>query len=367
MTPQYKNCSRNNILVMQSFTNYEIAKTFTKKRYHVKTITPYYNTMSSSILSNSNNCPRQYKDKEKQCETNFTEGGPYWHLCTPGDRMSDIFATEEDFKFGMNNLAYCSMNRGFSILAFSLMSNHIHIIAEGQYSELELFFKKYRARLSLYLSKHYYVCDLDNFKPQIIPINDLAYLRNSIAYVNRNAFVVDSNQTPFSYKWSSGMFFWGGIDLNELNNMPRKKYTLREIRSLFMSGDIKLPDTYLMANDYVHPISMCSVNRSLSFFRDAHHYFGLINYRNIESFKEIANQIGEQIFVSDYELNTIIYLTCKRDYQVPNPTLLSPQIKVEVARMMRTSYNATNKQIQRILKLDEKTVNSLFPLTAKKK
>ena len=280
--------------------------------------------------------------------------------------MSDIFATEEDFKFGLNNLAYCILSKEVQVLAFSIMSNHIHLIAEGLYSDLEDFFKKYRARLSLYLSKHLKYCDLDRFRAKILPIENLSYLRNSIAYVNRNAFVIDNNQTPFSYKWSSGMKYWGGIDLDDLYNLPVQKFTQRELKTLFMCGDAKMPNEYRIVNGYVHPLSLCAP-KCLLYFRDAHHYFGLINYRNLESLKEIATMIGEQIFVSDHELNSIVYLLSKRDYQVPNPTLLPPHSKIEVAKIMRISYNATNKQIQRILRLDEKTVNSLFPLTAKKK
>lgn len=307
----------------------------------------------------------QYRDKERLCEKQFTDGGPYWHLCTPGEGVSDIFATEEDLKFGVNNLAYCILSRNIKIHAFSIMSNHIHLVAEGLFSDMEEFFRKYRARLSLYLSKKMKVCNLDRFRAQILPIDNLAYLRNSIAYVNRNAFVVDNFQTPFSYRWSSGIKYWGGMDLDDFYSLPIRKLTQREIRALFMCSDAKIPEEYRIINDYVHPLSICDP-KCLSFFRDAHQYLGLINYRNLESLKEIATMIGEKIVVSDHELNSIVYLLAKRDYQVPNPTLLPPQAKIEVAKSMRLSYNASNKQIQRILKLDEKTVNSLFPLTAKR-
>lgn len=318
------------------------------------------------MKNKTDNSPQQYREQENYCEQLFSKGGPYWHLCTPGEGQSDIFSTDEDLKFGVNNLAYCIISKDIKVLAFSIMSNHIHMIAEGPCSELEDFFRKFRARLSLYLSKRLKMCDLDNFRATILPIENLSYLRNSIAYVNRNAFVVDNKQTPFSYKWSSGVRYWGGIDLDDLYSLPTPKYTQREIKTIFMCGNAKIPTEYRMVNDYVHPLSICDP-KCLLYFRDAHHYFGLVNYRNLESMKEIATIIGEHIFVSDHELNTIVYLMCKRDYQVQNPAQLTPQAKIDIARIINNSYNATNRQIQRILRLDEKTVNSLFPLTAKTK
>ena len=31
----------------------------------------------------------------------FMENGPFWHVCTDGTRMSDIFCTDDDFRQGM--------------------------------------------------------------------------------------------------------------------------------------------------------------------------------------------------------------------------------------------------------------------------
>jgi len=46
---------------------------------------------------------------------------------------------------------------------------------------------------------------------------------------------------------------------------------------------------------------------------------------------------------------------------VKNPFILDKSSKIELAKKLHFDYNASNKQIKRILRLDEHIVNSLFP------
>ena len=61
-----------------------------------------------------------------------------------------------------------------------------------------------------------------------------------------------------------------------------------------------------------------------------------------------------------------VYSHCANKYDVKNPTLLGRTDKIEVAKMMKFDYNASNSQIMRLLKIDERILDELFPITSAK-
>ena len=95
-------------------------------------------------------------------------------------------------------------------------------------------------------------------------------------------------------------------------------------------------------------------------FRCASHYFREVS-RNIESQKSIAKEIGERIFYTDDELFGIVLSLCQEKYGGQKPTMLPVPAKQEMALLLHSEYNASNKQIQRMLRLDSSVVSALFP------
>ena len=81
----------------------------------------------------------------------------------------------------------------------------------------------------------------------------------------------------------------------------------------------------------------------------------------MEASGEVARRLGDRIFLTDDELYGAISTRCSRDYGQVNPHLISGSQKVKVAKLMHFEYNATNKQILRILKLEPSVVQTLFP------
>lgn len=304
--------------------------------------------------------------KEKGCEIEFNSDGPYWHICTPGESVELIFCNDDDFRFGMNAMAIIEEQYEIRIQAFCLMSNHIHIVASGDLESLKEFFKKFRAKLSRYISNQGRICNLKNFTPGFYSIDNLNRLRNTIVYVNRNGYVVDADVTPFSYRWGTGQLYYGGGTFRfEDKPILIKDLTCRMRRKLFKSGDVSLPNNYIVADGFIHPGSFCKTQQGEAFFRDAHHYFDLLT-RNNEANMEIANVIGERTYMTDQEIYRAVVMICKRDYKVSSPNTLLQENKMVVAKLMHNLYNANNKQIARILKLSESVVNSMFPLKAPK-
>jgi REP element-mobilizing transposase RayT len=62
------------------------------------------------------------------------------------------FMEEEDFVVGMNHVALQAASQPeVRIMAFILMSNHVHFVLNGSKDEVEEFINAFKSRYSLYL------------------------------------------------------------------------------------------------------------------------------------------------------------------------------------------------------------------------
>ena len=125
-----------------------------------------------------------------------------------------------------------------------------------------------------------------------------------------------------------------------------------------------LPDTYRIRDGKILPSSYLDYRLGESFFRDAQHYFFLLT-KSVESYSEASKRLGDRIVLTEDEMYQTVKQIAKLNYGVNQATLLPPKAKIEVARTMHFDYNATNSQIQRLLKLDLSFVKELFPPTIK--
>ncbi|MBQ0087096.1 MAG: hypothetical protein KBS72_05385, partial [Bacteroidales bacterium] len=107
------------------------------------------------------------------------------------------------------------------------------------------------------------------------------------------------------------------------------------------------------------PFSYCDIETGEGLFRDAAHYFYLLG-KNIESNKEIAREIGESVAYTEDELYAAVCKKCRNEYGTANPTQIPADAKIAMAKVMRYEYNATQKQIQRMLRLDQGILQSIF-------
>lgn len=83
---------------------------------------------------------------------NFIKAGPYWHITTPGTSSEILFLSADDFIFAINTLALVSSLSDCRIIAFALMSNHIHFVLSGSKDDcLRLFFVFKKADKELYV------------------------------------------------------------------------------------------------------------------------------------------------------------------------------------------------------------------------
>lgn len=305
-----------------------------------------------------------FSEKENRCQSTFNNcirrGDSFFHLCTPGNNQQIIFSTKEEYEAGMLIFAVALYESpDVRIITYELMSNHLHSIALGTLAAIEEFFSRLKNRLRKYLNRVSRVSSLNQFIPNIIQIDSLESLRNQIAYTNRNNYLVNPNETPFSYPYGANGYFFNPFAKQQLT----RRYgdlTIREKKELLHSHNLSYPDNYRVFGNYFTPDSFCEIALGEAMFRDARHYFHKIT-RDIESYREVAAMLGDLIYYTDDELISVLYGICKKEYDGQKPTLLAAQDKLAVAKRLHYDYNADNAKIVRLLRIDSRILENLFP------
>ena len=300
-----------------------------------------------------------YTESERMCESAFAGESRWWHLYTPGNLTSLLFVGDADYRFAMNLMARCLAKfTSLKVIAFEIMSNHLHIVLSGDESLIRHFFDILRRRLQRYLSAKAQGGISPDFRLTIKQINDLKTLRNTIVYVNRNGYVVNPDHTPFSYPWGTGRYYFSDIPatgkLSEISDSG--------IREMFRSRNPRLLEDYRIIDGYVMPTEYCDIKLGMSMFRDAHQYYYMVS-KNVEAYGELASELDDSEFLTDSELFTQVCKLLNSNYGNALVKDLSQAQKMDLARRLRSDYRSSNGQIRRVLGLSQYEVDSLFPLS----
>lgn len=279
-----------------------------------------------------------------------------WHLWTP-ENHPIIFRTEADFKVGMTVFGLCALLFSkIRILTYELMSNHLHITLYGDESFVREFFLILRKGLVRALED---APDLSGFTCSLRRLESDNEIRNSITYCNRNGFLVNPDTTPFTYRWGANRFFFNP-EAKERHEKEATLLSLRKARSITHSRFADSVTGLTVLDDYACPMSFCAIEEAERFYRNASHYLYEIS-RNIESHKQFAEVIGECVFYTDDELFRIATGISKERFGEPNMRLLPGRSKLELSKTLHYDYNASKKQLARMMNLDKALLDRLFP------
>lgn len=104
-----------------------------------------------------------------------------------------------------NYLALSAWRTNVFVVAFVLMSNHVHIlIASHDRSMADRYIKLFKKLLSTYLNNKYGLHKVMHCSDDSISLIDsIQYLRNCIAYIFRNPVSAKLCTRPEEYRWSS--------------------------------------------------------------------------------------------------------------------------------------------------------------------
>lgn len=296
--------------------------------------------------------------KEGRCLLCFSELELCHHLWTP-ENFEIIFRNDTEFRVGMGIMAIAAMCfPDVKILTFELMTNHLHIMAASEESRLRMMFEQIKRHLKRMADDAGRTINWKAFNPCIRSLDNLSDARNVLIYDNRNGFLVHNDYTPFSYPWGSN-FCYFNPDAKKRFQESSVPSTIKDRRTISHSHISDGLQGLRILDGCFSPFSFCDIAAGESLFRDAVHYFYMLG-KNIESNKEIAKEIGESISYTEDELYAAVSARCRSEYGTANPSLIPADAKIAMAKVMRYEYNASLKQIQRMLRLDQGILNSIF-------
>ncbi len=306
--------------------------------------------------------PRMRNDWE--LEQVFREGGPFFHLHTEPLETGVIFMDDTERALALLYVAVAAAGAGVEVLAYALMSNHFHFILRGQGDRCRAFFDRFIGLLAVYFSRHGRpgalagACELG-----ITPITSLKQFRDEIAYVIRNPFVVRPDVNPLAYRWCSGFLYfnptWAWI-----KTTPAAELTARAKRALIHSREVRLPDGLTLVDGMVYPGSFVNWQLVETLFGNARAFLAWV-FKNVEAQVETAIRLGERPTLTDDDLLSVSLRICRNDFGVRGPSHLADEQKYTLAKRLKYDYHASNGQVSRFTGLPLRTVNALFPLSAK--
>ena len=191
------------------------------------------------------------------------------YLLTTGHLEDGLwFREEEDFKVAMNYVAIeAALHPEVAVLAFILMSNHVHFVLRGRREDVVAFVTQFKHRYALYFRREYGVKEFlrgNDLDIRMIPADEEA-IERAIAYVQMNCVAANICSHPSLYPWGTGSVFFspakpGGKRLDE--------YSARARERLMRSECDKLPGRWLLSDEgYIHPREYVAVKGVEALFR----------------------------------------------------------------------------------------------------
>lgn len=167
------------------------------------------------------------------------------------------FRDKEDYAVAMNFVAIQAVATKVFVLAFILMSNHVHFVVKGSHEAVLAFINGFKKRYSQYYCRQYGVRGFLRYNVvdiKDVPVVDEA-LERAIAYVQMNPVAANICSHPGQYPWGTGNIFFDAI---HASGRPVRNFSARELKRVlhsdaeFIPGDWQIgPEGFILPRCYV--------------------------------------------------------------------------------------------------------------------
>ena len=272
----------------------------------------------------------------------------YFHVYTKGLEDKQLFRDREDFIAGMNLLAVvCSSFPQLKLLAFVLMSNHVHFVIYGTEQQAKEFIDLYKSTLSRYIRSRYGVAKY--LRHLITTVSEVSLenegLKRLIAYVLNNPVKAGINCVPTGYEWSSARCYFNQMDLTG-DLIPISALGVRQQRRIFRSYQ-KLPKNwYLTSSDYVLPqcyVDFQAVEKNYGKSRSFEYF--------LNSSMSLRKGVSENITFSDSMLYSAIDELLDKKYSVESISDLDEYLKRNMLKDLKHRFSSSSKQLARVTRM----------------
>ena len=270
------------------------------------------------------------------------------------------FRDDEDFRVGMNFVAVQAWRSGVVILAFVLMSNHLHFVLIGTEESARGFINGLKARYSHYLRMKYgcreFLRRNDVDFREISPQEDEA-LERAIAYVQMNPVAANICLHPTQYPWGTGNVFFRS---DSPDGIPLQEYSGRALERLLHSNCENIPKIYCIGKDgFILPESYVDISYVETLFRTPNR----LNYFQVNSSKAKRSLESTNRNIPAFRDQTIISMLpdmCYTLFRKKDISELNETELVVLVRQMKFRLCADVNQIARVLRLSYESVAKML-------
>ena len=281
-------------------------------------------------------------------------------LITVGQHTGFIwFRDTGDFIAGMNYIAVMAANSNIKILAFVLMSNHLHIVVACDSPEVAFKFTMgFKKLYSMFMRKKY--GDKKFLRRVAIDIRELETdcesVERAIAYVQMNPVAANICQTSALYPWGTGDTFFnsklkGGRILGEMS--ARQKTALLRSRQT-------LPADYVVDEDgFIRPESYVDIGLTEYIFRSPKRYnFFLMNSSKVRD--KLGDRPSTVPIFSDQSILKAAEDLSRSMYGARCTKALTADQLSNVLRQLRRRFSSNAEQLARVTRLDARAIADML-------
>ena len=271
----------------------------------------------------------------------------YWLVTTEHLEDRLLFRDFQDFVVGMNYVAVQAFRSGVFVLAFVLMSNHLHFVLQCGREQAEAFMDGWKTAYSRYLWKKYGSKEhLRRLKVNYKPIEGDEALEWAIAYVQMNPVAANICVNPFDYPWGTGNCFFR-VSMEQKQGTPLGTLSARQQLKILHSR-AELPGEWLVdPAGYVLPESYVRVDWVEAAYRTP---------RRMQFFLQNSSKAKQRMDEEDAHLpafrDQVILAAvpdlCQSLFRRRSVKELADEQLVELLRQLRFRFSAGANQLARV-------------------
>lgn len=273
-----------------------------------------------------------------------------------------LLKDEEDNKTAWNYLALCAWRAGVQVVAFVLMSNHIHVqITCRDIKSAQKLIRHFKQLLSTYLRNKYGLSKVMHCTNDSISLIDsVQYLRNCIAYIFRNPVSAKLCARPEDYKWSSYHSSFS-VELEDKYSKKVCDLTYTEKRNLLKTGgDLTSCPLFINTEGYIVLESFVKNEILARTFRHSGksflYHLGCCNDAKMEY--ELVYQ--PLMNVTDYDMYDMISKYVAQRFPNKQLSELTTSEKCSILKSLFFNYKTTIPQLSRIMGLPRILVKKML-------
>ena len=283
----------------------------------------------------------------------------FWLVTTEHLEDRLWFRDGEDFKAGMNFVPIIAFEEKVDVVAFILMSNHVHFILHCSTDKAKVFVDSFKKAYSQYFRCRYGIPGLlrrNDVDIRPLTVGDES-LERAIAYVHMNCVAANICLNPFEYRWGTGGCFFRSSE--ELEGSPASNLSKRLlIRLTHVKKSI--PNHLVFdKTGYILPVSYVNIHLAEKIFRSPKRMAYFLN----TSSKSRGKKDSSIRNIPSFKDQTILYAIpdlCQSMFNKNSVRSLSEEDLCELSRQIRYRFSADPHQISRVLGLTYDHVTSLL-------